>query len=113
MQKGKGAITELLDPQVTCTTKNSNQIVQMIEAAAACITGEESRRPGILEIIAILKGEEKPLPSRSKRYGFLGHGCVTDCYSQFQNTNSEMTSHLALAMSGLPEFEDDDYLFCR
>ncbi|KAL0541434.1 hypothetical protein IC582_021479 [Cucumis melo] len=113
LQKGKGAITELLDPQVTCTTKNSNQIVQMIEAAAACITGEESRRPGILEIIAILKGEEKPLPSRSKRYSFLGHGCVTDCYSQFQNTNSEMTSHLALAMSGLPEFEDDDYLFCR
>lgn len=85
----------------------------MIEAAAACITGEESRRPGILDIIAILKGEEKPLPSRSKRYGFLGHGCVTDCYSQFQNTNSEMTGHLALAMSGLPEFEDDDYLFCR
>ena len=86
----------------------------MIEAAAACITGEESRRPGILEIIAILKGEEKaPLPSRSKRYSFLGHGCVTDCYSQFQNTNSEMTGHLALAMSGLPEFEDDDYLFCR
>ncbi|XP_023550372.1 probable serine/threonine-protein kinase PBL7 [Cucurbita pepo subsp. pepo] len=113
LQKGKGAITELLDPQVTCTTKNSNQIVQMIEAAAACITGEESRRPGILEIIAILKGEEQPLPNRSKRSGFLSHGCVTDCYSQFQNTNSEMTSHLALAMSGLPEFEEDDYLFCR
>ncbi|XP_022993439.1 probable serine/threonine-protein kinase PBL7 isoform X2 [Cucurbita maxima] len=113
LQKGKGAITELLDPHVACTTKNSNQIVQMIEAAAACITGEESRRPGILEIIAILKGEEQPLPNRSKRSGFLSHGCVTDCYSQFQNTNSEMTSHLALAMSGLPEFEEDDYLFCR
>ncbi|XP_022990961.1 probable serine/threonine-protein kinase PBL7 [Cucurbita maxima] len=114
LQKGKAAITELLDPLVACTTKNSNQIIQMIEAAAACITSEESRRPGILEIIAILKGEEQPMPSRSKRSGFLGHGCVTDSYSQFQNTNSEMmTGHLALAMAGLTEFEQDDYLFCR
>ncbi|MCI87128.1 Proline-rich receptor-like protein kinase PERK13, partial [Trifolium medium] len=27
----------------------------MIEAAAACVTNEESRRPGIHEVIAILK----------------------------------------------------------
>lgn len=36
----------------------SNQIGGMIEAATACVTNEESRRPGIHEIIAILKGEE-------------------------------------------------------
>ena len=86
---------------------------RMIEAAAACVTNEESRRPGIREIIAILKGEEEPLLSKRKKSSFLGNGCVIDCYSQLQQTNNEMKSHLALAMLGVAEFEDDDYLYGR
>ncbi|KAF4381947.1 hypothetical protein F8388_000641 [Cannabis sativa] len=111
--KGKGAIGELLDPRVKCTLKNSNQVARMIEAAAACVTSEESRRPAIGEIIAILKGEEQPFISKRKKSGFLGNGCVIDCYSQSQQTNSEMRSHLALAMLGVSEFEEDDHLCCR
>lgn len=113
LQKGKGAIEELLDPRLKCTIKNSNQIARMIEAAASCITSEESRRPGINEIIAILKGEESPVLSKRKKSTFLGNGCVIDCYPQLQQTNSEMRSHLALAMLGVSEFEDDDHFFCR
>ncbi|KAG4935001.1 hypothetical protein GLYMA_18G039400v4 [Glycine max] len=113
LQKGKGAIEELLDPQLKCSLKFSNQMGRMIEAAAACVTNEESRRPGIHEIIAILKGEEEPLLSKRKKSSFLGNGCVIDCYSQLQQTNNEMKSHLALAMSGVAEFEDDDYLYGR
>ncbi|OIW14169.1 hypothetical protein TanjilG_21309 [Lupinus angustifolius] len=111
LQKGKGAIEELLDPQLNCSLRFSNQIGQMIEAAAACVTNEESRRPGINEIIAILKGEEEPVYSKRKKSGFLGNGCVIDCYSQLQQTNNEMKNHLALAMLGVSEFEDDDYLY--
>lgn len=113
LQKGKGAIEALFDPQLRCTSRNSNQISRVIEAAASCITNEESRRPGIEEIIAILKGEESPVFSKKKKSGFLGNGCVIDCYPQSQQTNSEMTSHLALAMLGVSEFEDDDNVFCR
>lgn len=87
---------------------------RMIEAAAACVTNEESRRPGIHEIIAILKGEEEPVSSKRKKSSFLGNGCVIDCYSQLQQTNNnEMKGHLALAMLGVSEFEDDDYLYDR
>jgi hypothetical protein len=113
LQKGKGAIEELLDPQLKCTLRNSNQIGRMIEAAAPCITNEESRRPSIEEIIAILRGEESPVFSKRKKPGFLGNGCVIDCYPQLQQTNSEMRSHLELAMLGVSEFEDDDHFFCR
>lgn len=113
MNKGKGAIEELLDPRLKCNLKYSNQIARMIDAAAACITSEESRRPGIGEIIAILKGEEEPVFSKRKKTSFMGNGCVIDCYPQLQQTNSEMKSHLALAMLGVSEFEDDDHLYCR
>lgn len=111
LQKGKGAIEELLDPQLKCNLRFSNQIGRMIEAAAACVTNEESRRPSIHEIIAILKGEEEPVVSKRKKSSFLGNGCVIDCYSQLQQPNNEMKSHLALAMLGVSEFEDDDYLY--
>ncbi|KAK7379250.1 hypothetical protein VNO80_04705 [Phaseolus coccineus] len=113
LQKGKGAIEELLDPQLKCSLRFSNQMGRMIEAAGACVTNEESRRPGIREIIAILKGEEEPILSKRKKSSFLGNGCVIDCYSQLEQTNNEMKSHLALAMLGVAEFEDDDYLYGR
>ncbi|GMY23905.1 probable serine/threonine-protein kinase PBL25 [Fagus crenata] len=113
MQKGKGVIEELLDPRLKCTSRNSNKIARMIEAAASCITNEESRRPSIAEIVAILKGEESPIFSKRKKSSFLGNGCAIDCYSQLHQTNSEMRSHLALAMLGVSEFEDDDHFFSR
>lgn len=113
LHKGKGAIEELLDPRLKCTLRNSNQIARTIEAAAACVTNEESRRPSIGEIISILKGEEEQVFPKRKKSSLLGNGCVIDCYSQLQQTNHEMKSHLALAMLGVPELDDDDHLYCR
>ncbi|CAL5369275.1 unnamed protein product [Camellia sinensis] len=108
----QGAIERLLDPRLKYTPKNSNQIARMVRATAACTNSEESRRPGIDEIIAILRGVEPNCYSR-KNFSFPGGGSVTDCYSQLQQTRSEMKSHLALAMLGVSEFEDDDHLYCR
>ncbi|KAK9951078.1 hypothetical protein M0R45_006540 [Rubus argutus] len=85
LHKGKGAINELLDPRIKCTLTNSNQIA----------------------------GEEEPMYSKRKKSSFLGNGLVIDCYSQLHQTNSEMKSHLALAMLGVSEFEDDDHLYGR
>lgn len=104
------AVEELLDLRLKCTLRNSTQIARMIQAAAACISSEESRRPGIDEIIAILRGEEDLIYSSRKKHNFSG---IIDCYPQLQQTKSEMKSHLALAMLGVSEFEDDDHLYCR
>ncbi|OAY60487.1 probable serine/threonine-protein kinase PBL7 [Manihot esculenta] len=110
LNKGKGAIEELLDPRLKCTLRKTTQITQMIQAAAACISNEESRRPGIAQIIAILRGEEEPVYYNKKKSNFSG---IIDCYPQLQQTKSEMSNHLALAMLGVSEFEDEDHLYCR
>ncbi|XLT27571.1 hypothetical protein HN873_058863, partial [Arachis hypogaea] len=107
LQKGKLAIEKLVDPQLHYSNSRfSSQIARMIEAAAACITFEESRRPGIYEILAILKGEQELVLSRRRKSGY---------YTQLQQNNSDLKSHLALAMLGVSEFDDDDddYLSCR
>lgn len=104
------SIEELLDPGLKCTLKNSTQIARMVQAASACVSSEESRRPGIDEIIAILRGEEELIHSARKKHNFSGY---IDCYSQMQQTKSDMKSHLALAMLGVSECEDDDHVYCR
>lgn len=98
---------ELLDPQLKCTARNSTQILRMIQAAAACISSEESRRPSIDKIMAILRGEEEVIYPSKRKHNFSG---IIDCYPQ---TKNEMTSHLALAMLGVTDFEEDDHLYSR
>ncbi|XVF71451.1 hypothetical protein PTKIN_Ptkin12aG0038600 [Pterospermum kingtungense] len=110
LHRGMEAVDELIDPRLKCTLKNSTQIARMIQAAAACISNEESRRPAIDEIIAILRGEEEPFYSIKKKSNFSG---IIDCYSQLQHSKTEMKSHIALAMLGVSEFEDEDHLYCR
>ncbi|XAR51467.1 Non-specific serine/threonine protein kinase, partial [Bertholletia excelsa] len=73
----QGTIERLLDPRLKFNTKNSNQISLMAQAAAACINSEESRRPPIDEIIAILRGEEPNCPNRRKS-SLSSSGCVLD-----------------------------------
>lgn len=85
----------------------------MVQAAAACINNEESQRPNIDVIIAILRGIEPDYLSRKKGNNLSGNGCVFECYPQLQQqSKSEMKSHLALAMVGVTEFEDEDF-YCR
>ncbi|GKV47101.1 hypothetical protein SLEP1_g54028 [Rubroshorea leprosula] len=109
LHRGMAAVEELLDPQLKCNVKNSTQIARTIQAAAASINNEESRRPCIDEIIAVLKGEVEPVYSIRKKSNFSG---IIDCYSQLPQNKTEMNSHLALAMLGVSEFDDDD-LYCR
>ncbi|XP_023643360.1 probable serine/threonine-protein kinase PBL7 [Capsella rubella] len=111
LHRGIEAIEELLDPRLKCTRKKTPSMERMIRAAAACVINEEARRPGMQEILSILKsseGIEQRTFSSRKKSNLPG---IMDCYPQFQRTRSEMKSHLALAMLGVPEFEDDEYLF--
>lgn len=113
LDRGIEAIEELLDPKLRCTRKNSVQMERMIRAAVACVINEESRRPGMKEIVSILKGEEGLEPrtySSRKTTNLCG---IIDSYTQLQQTKSEMKCHLDLAMLGVTEFEEDDHLYGR
>lgn len=107
----RGSIEQLLDSCIKITPKNSKQIGRMVQAAAACINSEESRRPSIDEVLVMLRGREANCSSRKKSV-CPGNGFVADCYAQLQMKN-EMKSHLALAMLGVPDFEDDAHFYCR
>ncbi|KAI3407822.1 Protein kinase domain-containing protein [Psidium guajava] len=111
LNKGIGAIDQLGDPRLTRSLKSSKKIARMIQAAAACIISEESRRPGIDEVAAILRGDDEPMLASKKKSSFPGNGFVVDYLTQLHQPKSEMNKHLALAMLGVSEFEDDDY-FC-
>lgn len=98
-------LQKFLDPRLKIPQKNLHQICWMIQAAASCIHSEESRRPDIDEIIDMLRGRE----SDSNTKDILpGNNCMIDSHYQFQQIRSEMKSHLALAMLGVAEFDDDD-----
>ncbi|KAL2499495.1 Protein kinase superfamily protein [Abeliophyllum distichum] len=62
----QGDVENLLDPQLKFIEKNSKQIARMIQAANACINSEESRRPNMDEIIAILRGKDPSCLGRNK-----------------------------------------------
>ncbi|KAI3813450.1 hypothetical protein L1987_18175 [Smallanthus sonchifolius] len=112
----QGSIEELLDPRIKFTQRNLDQIARMIQAADACIHNEESKRPNIDVILSILKGVEENAKLRKTRGGttLASNNVVTDGYPQIRPTKSELNSHLALAMLGVSEFEDDhDHLYCR
>ncbi|GMH20641.1 hypothetical protein Nepgr_022482 [Nepenthes gracilis] len=108
LDQGTTPIENLRDPRAKLTPKSSAQITRMARAAAACVKCEESCRPAIDEVIALLRGEELSCPiirkSGSSRY-------IANCYSQIQQTNSELGDHFALAMLGVSEMDDEDY-FC-
>nr|GMC68034.1 probable serine/threonine-protein kinase PBL7 [Ipomoea batatas] len=109
----QGFLEKLLDPRLRFPSKNLHKIAWMVQAAAACINNEESQRPNIDVIIAILRGIEPDYLSRKKGNNLSGNGCVFECYPQLQQqSKSEMKSHLALAMVGVTEFEDEDF-YCR
>ncbi|KAG7543673.1 Protein kinase domain [Arabidopsis thaliana x Arabidopsis arenosa] len=113
LHRGMEAIVELLDPRLKCTRKNSVQMERMIRAAAACVINEESRRPGMEEIVSILKGEEGLEPKTHSSRKNTNISGMIDSYTQLQQTKSEMKCHLDLAMLGVTEFEDDDHVYGR
>ncbi|KAL0866735.1 hypothetical protein Bca101_045853 [Brassica carinata] len=115
LDRGIEAKEELLDPRLRCTRKNLVYVERMIRAAAACVINEESRRPGMEEIVTILKGgeggsEPRTYSSRKSNTNLSG---MIDSYTQLQQTKSEMKCHLDLAMLGVTDFEDDDHLYER
>lgn len=87
-----------------------NQISRMVRAANSCLSNEESKRPEINEIVAILRGRDLTALKRKKGY-LTGKSDLTDSYPQLQRTESDMKNHVALAMLGV-DFADGDHPHC-
>ncbi|KAL2896102.1 hypothetical protein RDABS01_037886 [Bienertia sinuspersici] len=111
MDQGESAYDSLLDPRAKLTPKSSKLIAQMVRAAAACVSNEECSRPSINEAIILLRGEGCLLNNKGK--ASLGSRRVSYVPQILQRTKSEMKSHLALAMLGVSELDDDDFLYGR
>lgn len=108
MEQGDSALDSLLDPRAKVTPKSSKLITRIVRAAAACLNSEESCRPSINDTIILLRGEGclmKGKASLGSRRSYVP--------PILQRTKSEMKSHLALAMLGVSELEDDDFLYGR
>ncbi|XP_057522644.1 protein kinase STUNTED-like isoform X2 [Amaranthus tricolor] len=108
MDKGDSALDGLLDPRAKFTPKSSKLITQMVRAASACVNTEESSRPGINEAIILLRGESCLVKGKA---GFGSRNSYAPPI--LQRTKSEMNSHFALAMLGVTELDDDDFLYGR
>lgn len=99
---------KLLDPRIKLDSNSSNEMSRMVHAATACLSCEDSGRPSIDQVIAILQGQgncggDWPI--------FMGHGCFVGYGSTKLHGLLEMSdvkSHLALAMLGVSDSEDDD-----
>ncbi|XP_020103984.1 probable serine/threonine-protein kinase PBL21 isoform X1 [Ananas comosus] len=108
LQQGEGAMEKLLDPRIKLDSNSSNEMSRMVHAATACLSCEDSGRPSIDQVIAILQGQgncggDWPI--------FMGHGCFVGYGSTRLHGLLEMSdvkSHLALAMLGVSDSEDDD-----
>ncbi|XP_058108177.1 probable serine/threonine-protein kinase PBL21 [Magnolia sinica] len=106
---GDEPATDLLDPQLKRGSYNKAQVVQMARAAAACLNTDESDRPTIDQVIAILRGDEHSTTRKPNLVtnGYGGH------YPRLHDaqTKCEMNSHLELAMMGVMDINvvDDKY----
>ncbi|KAJ8424883.1 hypothetical protein Cgig2_020670 [Carnegiea gigantea] len=107
LDHGDAELDTLLDPRTKVTPKSSRLISWMVCAAAGCLNAEESCRPGINEVITLLRGESCAVKGKG---GFARSSSTRQI---LQRSKSEMKNHLALAMLGVCELEDDDCLYGR
>ncbi|KAH9621417.1 hypothetical protein KSS87_012348 [Heliosperma pusillum] len=108
LDNGNAGIETLIDRRAKVTPKSSTLITQMAKAASACINGDESCRPSITEAITLLRGETRGIKGKGK-LSFSRNGSARHVIQQ----TSDMKNHLALAMLGVSEWDDDDFTYGR
>ncbi|KAG1334698.1 putative Proline-rich receptor-like protein kinase PERK2 [Cocos nucifera] len=106
LQQGEGAVEKLVDPGLKPSSYRGNEVSRMVHAATACVNSDESGRPSIDQVIEMLQGEG----TCSDWSVFIGSGCLAGYGSQTNDPleKSDMSGHLALAMLGVSDTEEDD-----
>lgn len=79
---------------------------RVLQTATACLSNDESARPSIDKVISMLQGDEtcNDWSEFTKKSLLSGYG------SQSHNSSEkfDMRSHVALAMLGVSDTEEDD-----
>nr|XP_010926481.1 probable serine/threonine-protein kinase PBL21 [Elaeis guineensis] len=106
LQQGEVAVEKLVDPRLKPSSYRRNEVSRMVHAATACVNSDESGRPSIDQVIEMLQGEG----TCSGWSVFIGSGCLAGYGSQTNDPlqKSDMSGHLALAMLGVSDTEEDD-----
>ncbi|XP_020699120.1 probable serine/threonine-protein kinase PBL21 [Dendrobium catenatum] len=106
LRQGEDAIEKLVDPNLISYSRR--EMYRMVQAANACLSCEDSTRPSIDLVLAMLLGEEGTACCEWPL--FSGNGCLAGYGSQFHETHEkrDMGGHLALAMLGISDNEEDD-----
>ncbi|KAJ4750818.1 Kinase family protein [Rhynchospora pubera] len=111
LQQGEGAIDKLLDPHLNIdptnhrTSHHRTELARVARAAAACLSTDESNRPNIDHVISMLQDHD----TLSRDWSILTNsGCLSGYGSHYPLEKCEMRSHLALAMLGVSDTEEDD-----
>ncbi|XP_008782286.2 probable serine/threonine-protein kinase PBL23 [Phoenix dactylifera] len=107
LQQGEGAVEKLVDPRLKPSSYRWNEMSRMVRAATACVNGDESGRPSIDQVIEMLLLGESTCSDWSV---FIGHGCLAGYGSRTNDLlqKGDMRGHLALAMLGVSDTEEDD-----
>ncbi|KAL6001497.1 hypothetical protein ACLOJK_007235 [Asimina triloba] len=100
------SVADLLDPQLKHGSYNRTQLAQMARAASSCLNADESHRPTIDKVLAILQGSEHFTPCKSSFLAKASFSCYPHLHSE--QAKCEMSSHLALAMMGVNDVDDED-----
>ncbi|XP_072971129.1 probable serine/threonine-protein kinase PBL21 [Typha angustifolia] len=106
LQQGGGAIEKLVDPLMKLDSICWSEMRRMVLTATACISNEESERPNINQVISMLQDED----TCGDWSIFTGNGCLTGYSSHLYDPleRGNMRSHLALAMLGVSDTDEDD-----
>ncbi|KAG0482740.1 hypothetical protein HPP92_010824 [Vanilla planifolia] len=103
---GEDEMEKLVDPRLMPRAYCRNEMSRMVGAAHACLNAEDSTRPSMDQVVAMLLGEENACVQCSL---FGGNGCLAGYCSQPCEPQEkwDVGGHLALAMLGVSDEEDD------
>ncbi|KAJ3674141.1 hypothetical protein LUZ60_006133 [Juncus effusus] len=111
LQQGEAGINKIIDPNLNLNTTNQNAELSLLaRAASLCLTTNDSHRPDINQILSMLQ-TQNPNPNDSDWPVLKHSGCLslTGFGSNYPLEKSdEMKSHLALAMLGVEDNEEDE-----
>ncbi|KAJ0974896.1 hypothetical protein J5N97_016861 [Dioscorea zingiberensis] len=106
LQQGAEAIGKLADSRLKPNSRHWNEMSRVLQTTTACLSSEESTRPSIGKVIAMLQGDE----TCNEWSEFTKNSLLSGYGSQSHNSaeKPDMRNHLALAMLGVSDNEEDD-----
>lgn len=114
LQQGERAMEKLIDPKLKPGSYRWGEMSRMVCAASACVRSEESVRPSIDQVIEMLQAEEEFSCSTDWSVFTGNNRCLfsgpfgSQLHGQTPEKCDIMKGHLALAMLGVSDSDEDE-----